>query len=319
MLISSLINQGVIYMTFFSELQARGLIYQCTDSDGLEQRLKSPITLYAGFDPTADSFHVGNLVIIMTLRRFQLAGHKVIALVGGGTGLIGDPSGRANERSLNPTEVVVDWSYRLRKQLERFISFEGENPAIIANNYDWLGATGAIDFLKTTGKNFPLNYMLAKDSVSARLEQGISYTEFAYMALQAHDYVELNKRHDCELQIGGSDQWGNITAGTELFRRTNQESKKQLFGLSIPLLLKSDGTKFGKSVDGAIWLDETKLPVEDFYNFWLNVDDTDIEKLLKIFTFHTLNEIKELTKDKQNAKQVLANSLTSIVHGKISA
>jgi len=309
----SINNIKVVYMDFLQELQERGLVYQVTDSDNLEKRMKEPITLYAGFDPTASSFHVGNLVIIATLRRFQKAGHKVIALVGGGTGLIGDPSGRKDERSLNPAEVVEEWVQSLKGQLGRFIDFEGENPAILANNYDWLGSTNMIDFMRTTGKNFPLNYMTAKESVSARMEQGISYTEFAYMALQAHDFVELHKRYNCELQIGGSDQWGNITAGTELSRRIEA---KQLFGLSIPLLLKSDGTKFGKSVDGAVWLDADKTPVKDFYNFWLNVDDNDVENLLKIFTFKSLNEIKDLVKNKELAKKELAMDITNLVHKK---
>lgn len=300
-------------MNFLQELQERGLVYQVTDADNLEKRMEEPITLYAGFDPTASSFHVGNLVIIATLRRFQRAGHKVIALVGGGTGLIGDPSGRANERSLNPAEVVEEWVQSLKSQLGRFIDFNGENAAIIANNYEWLGSSSALDYMRTTGKNFPLNYMLAKDSVSTRLEQGISYTEFAYMSLQAHDFVELNKRYNCELQIGGSDQWGNITAGTELSRRTEG---KQLFGLSIPLLLKSDGTKFGKSVDGAVWLDADKTSVHDFHDFWLNVDDNDVEKLLKIFTFKSLDEIKDLVKDKELAKKELAMDMIKLVHEK---
>lgn len=298
-------------MNFLQELQERGLLYQVTDFDNLEKRMGKPITLYAGFDPTASSFHVGNLVIIATLRRFQQAGHKVIALVGGGTGLIGDPSGRANERSLNPAEIVEEWVQSLKSQLGRFIDFDGENAAIIANNYEWLGSETAIDYMRTTGKNFPLNYMLAKDSVSTRLEQGISYTEFAYMSLQAHDFVELNKRYNCELQIGGSDQWGNITAGTELSRRTEG---KQLYGLSIPLLLKSDGTKFGKSVDGAVWLDEDKTSIQDFHDFWLSVDDNDVEKLLKIFTFKSLDEIKELVKNKELAKKELAVDMTKLVH-----
>jgi tyrosyl-tRNA synthetase len=203
--------------------------------------------------------------------------------------------------------------------LSRFIDFDSENPASLVNNYDWLGSTNTLDFMRTTGKNFPLNYMLSKESVSARMEQGITYTEFAYMALQAHDYVELQKRYNCELQIGGSDQWGNITAGTELFRRTNQEEKKQLFGLSIPLLLKSDGTKFGKSVDGAIWLDKEKLPVNKFYDFWLNVNDADVEKLMKTFSFKPLDEIYSLLEDKENAKKELALEMTALVHGEQEA
>jgi len=309
----SINNIKVVHMNFLQELQERGLVYQVTDADNLEKRMEEPITLYAGFDPTASSFHVGNLVIIATLKRFQQAGHKVIALVGGGTGLIGDPSGRANERSLNPAEVVEEWVQSLKGQLGRFIDFDGENPAVLANNYDWLGTTNTLDFMRNTGKNFPINYMLAKDSVSTRLEQGISYTEFAYMALQAHDFVELQKRYNCELQIGGSDQWGNITAGTELSRRTEG---KQLFGLSIPLLLKSDGTKFGKSVDGAVWLDADKTSVQDFHDFWLNVDDNDVEKLLKIFTFKSLDEIKDLVSNKELAKKELAMDMIKLVHEK---
>jgi tyrosyl-tRNA synthetase len=301
-------------MNFLNELQERGLVYQTTDINALEKRLESPITLYAGFDPTASSFHVGNLVIILTLKRFQLAGHKVIALVGGGTGLIGDPSGKADERTLNPEELVEEWTQSLRNQLERFLDFRGEQAAILASNFDWLGSTSALDFLTNTGKNFPVNYMLAKDSVSARIQQGISYTEFAYMALQAHDFVKLNELYNCELQIGGSDQWGNITAGTELYRRTNS-SNKQIFGLSIPLLLKCDGSKFGKSEQGAIWLDADKTSVTDFYNFWLNADDNDVERLLKIFTFLPLEEITRIVTNKELAKKVLADEVTKIVHG----
>ena len=232
-------------MNIIPDLEFRGLIYQVTDLDGLAERLAAgPIVLYNGFDPTADSLTVGNLVPILLLRRFQLAGHKVIALAGGGTGLIGDPGGKTEERQLNATDVVAEWTQKVRAQLERFLEFDGPNPAIMVDNHDWLGQLAAIDFMRDVGKHFPVPYMLAKDSVASRLETGISYTEFSYMALQAYDFLVLNEKYGCELQTGGSDQWGNITAGTDLIRRS---AGTRAFGLTCPLVTKADGTKFGKT------------------------------------------------------------------------
>ena len=233
-------------MDILQDLEFRGMLYQITDYDELRQRLNSgPVTLYIGFDPTADSLHVGSLLPILGLRRFQLAGHKPIALVGGGTGLIGDPSGKSSERGLNPEEVVDEWTVKIRAQLERFLDFNSpQNPARIANNYDWLGKQQVITFLRDIGKYFPIGYMLSKDAVKSRLSTGISYTEFSYMILQSYDFLRLNEDYGCEMQAGGSDQWGNITAGIDLIRRV---SNRKAYGLTFPLVTKSDGTKFGKT------------------------------------------------------------------------
>ena len=241
-------------MDIFKELQDRDLIYQHTDENALRKRLATgPVTLYCGFDPTADSLHIGHLLPLLVLRRFQLAGHKSIALVGGGTGLIGDPSGKAAERTLNPKEVVEQWTQKIKNQLGRFLDFEAqENPAILANNYDWLGSLQVIEFLRDIGKNFPLGAMLAKDAVESRMTKGISFTEFSYMILQSYDYLKLNEMYGCEMQIGGSDQWGNITAGIDLIRRTAIHQEKETYGLTLPLGTKRDGTKFGKTESGAI-------------------------------------------------------------------
>ncbi|KJD52749.1 tyrosine--tRNA ligase, partial [Bacillus amyloliquefaciens] len=240
------------------DLSFRGLIQQQTDEAGLRELLdKEKISLYSGFDPTADSLHIGHLLPILMLRRFQLAGHRPIALVGGATGLIGDPSGKKAERTLNNEEIVREWSQKIKNQLSRFLDFEAEkNPAIMANNYDWIGKMNVIDFLRDVGKNFGINYMLAKDTVSSRIETGISYTEFSYMILQSLDFLNLYRNQECKLQIGGSDQWGNITSGLELIRKSEENAKA--FGLTIPLVTKADGTKFGKTEGGAIWLDKEK-------------------------------------------------------------
>ncbi|WP_232696446.1 tyrosine--tRNA ligase [Brevibacillus daliensis] len=310
-------------MDIIHELESRGLIYQTTDKDELKKRLdQGMLTLYTGFDPTADSLHIGHLLPILTLRRFQLAGHQPIALVGGGTGMIGDPSGRTSERSLNTPEVVQGYSDKLKGQLERFLDFDREgNPAVMANNYDWLSKITFIEFLRDIGKHFSVNYMLAKDSVSARLEQGISYTEFSYMIMQSYDFKKLNETLNCEMQMGGSDQWGNITAGTELIRRTSGDEEKKVFGLTLPLVLKSDGTKFGKTAGGAVWLDGSKTSPYKFYQFWFNTDDRDVIKFLHYFTFLTLDEIKELEDkvitepEKREAQRTLARSVTTLVHG----
>jgi tyrosyl-tRNA synthetase len=309
-------------MRLLEDLAYRGLIYQSTDQEKLDQRLEQgPIVLYCGFDPTADSLHIGHLLPILILRRFQQYGHQPIALVGGGTGLIGDPSGKATERTLNTKEVVEGYSDQIRSQLSRFLDFDkGDNPALIANNYDWLGELDLISFLRDIGKHFSLNYMLAKESVNSRLEKGISFTEFSYMILQSYDYLELHRRFGCELQVGGSDQWGNITAGTELIRRTGSKSD-ELFGLTIPLVTKSDGTKFGKTEGGAVWLDRQKTSPYLFYQFWLNTDDADVIKYLKYFTFLTKAQIEELEQavktvpEQRQAQRALAEEMTKLVHG----
>jgi tyrosyl-tRNA synthetase len=305
------------------ELSWRGLVHQVTDMEGLEKQLANPTTLYVGFDPTADSLHIGSLLPILTLRRFQLAGHHPIALVGGATGLIGDPSGKANERTLNDRETVEQWSQRIREQLERFLDFDNvPNPAVIVNNYDWTHSLDVITFLRDIGKNFSLNYMLAKESVEARLERGISFTEFSYMILQAHDFWNLFKTRGCRLEIGGSDQWGNITAGLELVRKLSGE---EVYGLTMPLVTKADGTKFGKTEGGAIWLDRNKTTPYQFYQFWLNADDRDVIQYLKYFTFLSQDDIADLAHKVETnpgareAQRTLAREVTSLVHGKADA
>lgn len=309
-------------MNIFDDLKDRGLIYQHTDENALRKRLAAgPMALYCGFDPTADSLHIGHLLPLLVLRRFQLAGHKAIALVGGGTGLIGDPSGKASERTLNPKEVVAQWAQKIKDQFGRFLDFDTQdNPAILANNYDWLGSLQVIEFLRDIGKYFPLGAMLAKDSVESRLSKGISFTEFSYMILQSYDYLKLNEMHGCEMQIGGSDQWGNITAGIELIRRTSTE-EKEMHGLTLPLVTKSDGTKFGKTEGGAVWLDSDKMSPYKFYQFWMNTDDQDVVKFLKYFTFLSIEEINELAEEvkkqpeKRRAQRALAEDVTKLVHG----
>lgn len=308
-------------MNVLQDLEYRGLIYQATNREELEKKLESgAVTLYCGFDPTADSLHLGHLLPVLTLRRFQQAGHIPLALVGGGTGMIGDPSGRSTERSLNTSDVVDLWSQRIKEQLSRFLDFTPEraNPAQIVNNYDWLGSLQVIDFLRDIGKNFTVNYMLAKDSVDSRIEHGISFTEFSYMILQSYDFMKLNETKDCSLQIGGSDQWGNITAGLDLIGRT---TKKQAFGMTMPLITKSDGTKFGKTAGGAVWLDPAKTSPYQFYQFWINTDDNDVVKFLKYFTFLNPDEISRLEEEvqrqpeKREAQRVLASEMTKLVHG----
>ncbi|QGQ96972.1 tyrosine--tRNA ligase [Paenibacillus psychroresistens] len=307
-------------MDILQDLMDRGLLHQVTDQDGLNKKLnEGPITLYAGFDPTADSLHIGSLVPILCLVRFQKAGHIPVALVGGGTGLIGDPSGKASERTLNTAEVVDQWTEKLRIQLSRFLDFNADqNPAQMANNYDWFKQLNVIEFLRDIGKHFPLNYMLAKDSVDSRLSKGISFTEFSYMILQAYDFLKLSQENNCSLQIGGSDQWGNITAGMELIGRTTGNSA---FGLTFPLVTKSDGTKFGKTESGTIWLDASKTSPYQFYQFWLNVDDQDVIRFLKYFTFLSIEEIRELegelklSPELRTAQRALAREVTALVHG----
>ncbi|MDQ0858040.1 tyrosine--tRNA ligase [Bacillus sp. V2I10] len=308
-----------------NDLQFRGLINQMTDEEGLRKLLEEEsVKLYSGFDPTADSLHIGHLLPILTLRRFQQAGHRPIALVGGATGLIGDPSGKKAERTLNTSDIVQEWTNKIKDQLSRFLDFDpsSENPATLANNFDWIGSMDLITFLRDVGKNFGINYMLAKDTVSSRIESGISYTEFSYMILQSYDFLNLYRSAGCKLQIGGSDQWGNITAGLELIRKSEENSKA--FGLTVPLVTKSDGTKFGKTEGGAIWLDKEKTTPYEFYQFWINTDDRDVIKYIKFFTFLSHEEItaleQELTNAPENraAQKALAEDMTKLVHGEES-
>jgi tyrosyl-tRNA synthetase len=302
------------------ELAWRDLVAQTTDADALAAALAAgPVTLYCGFDPTAPSLHVGHLVQVLTLRRFQQAGHRIIALVGGATGLIGDPKETA-ERSLNTKDVVADWVGRIRAQIEPFLDFEGDNPAVMVNNLDWTGPLSTVDFLRDIGKHFPINRMLARDAVSKRLSSdvGISYTEFSYVLLQSMDFLELFRRHGCSLQIGGSDQWGNITAGVELIRRVDGG---RAHALTTTLLTKSDGTKFGKTESGAVWLDAELTSPYAFFQFWLNTDDRDVLGYLKSLTFLTRDQIEELavaTAERPGAREAqraLARELTALVHG----
>ena len=302
------------------DLKWRGSIAQTTEIKELSSFLDGGSRyLYLGIDPTAPSIHIGNLVALTVLRRFQLAGHRPIALVGGATGLVGDPSGRNAERTLNDLDVVAHWVERIRSQLEGFLDFSGSNPAIMANNLEWTAPVSAIEFLRDIGKHFSVNQMLAKESVSARLESGgISYTEFSYQVLQSFDYLELFRRHGCALQIGGSDQWGNIVAGVDLIRRVESKSAH---ALTIPLLEKSDGTKFGKSAAGAIWLDPEMTSPYAFFQFFLNSDDRDVEQLLKVFSFRSREELEPHFESLRNnpgareAHRALAREVTTLIHG----
>jgi tyrosyl-tRNA synthetase len=301
------------------DLKWRGLVAQSTDEAALRDALKKPITLYIGFDPTAPSIHVGNLVVLLALRRFQLAGHNPIPLVGGATGLVGDPSGKNEERTLNTTAIVAEWVARIRTQLEKFLDFDNTtNPAVMVNNLDWTAPLSAIDFLRDIGKHFSVNQMLAKDAVSSRLNKdGISYTEFSYQVLQSLDYLELFKRYNCTLQLGGSDQWGNITAGLDLIRRVEGGSGH---AMTIPLLAKADGTKFGKTAGGAVWLDPEMTSPYAFFQYWLNSDDADVINFTKVFSFKSRAEIEALAmRHSENpgareAHRELARELTSLVH-----
>ncbi len=306
-------------MNLIEDLRWRGLLAQSTDEPALQEALKKPITLYVGFDPTAPSLHAGNLVVLLVLRRFQLAGHNPIALVGGATGLVGDPSGKNEERSLNSSEIVEGWVNRIRKQVSAFLDFDtAKNPAQVVNNLDWTSPLSAIEFLRDIGKHFSVNQMLSKDSVSARLEAGgISYTEFSYQVLQSYDFLELFRRNACTLQVGGSDQWGNIVAGLDLIRRVEGGSGH---ALTVPLLMKSDGTKFGKTAGGSVWLDPEMTSPYAFFQFWLNSDDKDVINFLKVFSFKNHEEILELEKmhnenpGHRDAHRALARELTSLVH-----
>ena len=308
-------------MDIFEDLHFRGLVYQVTDDSELRKKLHhNRIVLYCGFDPTADSLHIGSLLPILTLRRFQLAGHRPIALIGGGTGLIGDPSGKANERQLNTRETVIEWSEKIGMQLRQFLDFDApDNAARLLNNQDWLGHLQVVDFLRDVGKHFPVAYMLAKDTVKSRIETGISFTEFSYLLLQSFDFYNLKKNYNCELQIGGSDQWGNITAGIELIRKMGMGTA---YGLTFPLVQKADGTKFGKTESGTIWLDAKRTSAYQFYQFWINADDRDVIIYLKYFTFLSRDEILNLEEEVQNnagareTQNVLANQVTELVHGR---
>ena len=305
------------------QLQSRDLVAQISGDQELQTHLDQPRSVYCGFDPTADSLHLGHLVPLLVLKRLQQAGHTPIALVGGATGLIGDPSFKADERKLNSPEVIAGWVDKIKTQVSQFIDFDcGENSAIVANNLDWTSELSALDFLRDVGKHFSVNSMIAKESVKQRIDRegsGISFTEFSYALLQGLDFAELNKQHNCTLQVGGSDQWGNIVGGIDLARRRNQA---QCFGLTVPLITKSDGTKFGKTEAGAVWLDPQKTSPYSFYQFWLNVADADVYKFLKYFTFLSIEEIDEIevqdasAQGRPQAQGILAREATELVHGK---
>jgi len=303
-----------------ADLEWRGLIAQSTERKELEALLAKPTTLYLGIDPTAPSMHLGNLVVFLVLRRFQLAGHQPIALVGGATGLVGDPSGKNDERILNEEKTVSEWVAKIKKQVEKVLDFKDQKAAAkLVNNLDWTKPVSALEFLRDIGKHFSVNQMLAKDSVANRLATvGISYTEFSYQVLQSFDYLELYRRHDCKLQIGGSDQWGNIVAGLDLIRKVEGGGAH---ALTVPLLTKSDGSKFGKTASGAIWLDDQMTSAYEFFQFWLNSEDADLPKLLKVFSMKSRAEIEQLieaVKTDPGARQAhreLAREMTTLIHG----
>ncbi|HEL1612781.1 TPA: tyrosine--tRNA ligase [Streptococcus suis] len=307
-------------MNIFEELKARGLVFQTTDEEALVKALtEGQISYYTGYDPTADSLHLGHLVAILTSRRLQLAGHKPYALVGGATGLIGDPSFKDAERSLQTKDTVDGWVTKIQGQLSRFLDFEkGDNKAEMVNNYDWFSGISFIDFLRDVGKYYTVNYMMSKDSVKKRIETGISYTEFAYQIMQGYDFYELNDKHNVTLQIGGSDQWGNMTAGTELLRR---KADKSGHVMTVPLITDSTGKKFGKSEGNAVWLDADKTSPYEMYQFWLNVMDDDAVRFLKIFTFLSLDEIAKIeekfdaARHERLAQKILAREVVTLVHG----
>ena len=309
-------------MSILDELQWRGLVADCTDLAELTKKLSAPVTLYCGFDPTADSLHVGNLVPLLALRRFQMLGHFPIAVAGGATGSIGDPSGRTTERQLLTKDLLDHNIASVKVQLAKLLDFETkQNPARLLDNASWTAGVSFLEFLRDIGKHFSVNQMVAKESVRARMEDretGISYTEFSYMLLQAFDFMVLCRDANCELQIGGSDQWGNITAGIEL---TRKKLGKQVFGLTLPLITNADGSKFGKTVAGAIWLDPKKTSVYKFYQFWINTDDRDVIRYLKYFTFLGKDEVEALEKQHlenpgaRAAHKALAKATTDLIHG----
>lgn len=309
--------------TIIEELSWRGLIQQVTAEQQLKDHLQQQgQVVYCGFDPTADSLHIGSLVPLLTLKRFQQYGHKPIALVGGATGMIGDPSFKANERQLNSQQVIQQWTDSLHAQVSQFIDFDcGSASALVVNNLDWCGELNLLAFLRQVGKHFSINAMIQKESVKQRIEregEGISFTEFTYMIIQSYDFVQLNQLHNCSLQIGGSDQWGNITGGIDLTRRMNS---KQVFGLTLPLVTQADGSKFGKTESGTIWLDSAKTSQYAFYQFWINTADADVYRFLRYFTFLDQASILQIEKDdesaqgRRSAQQILAKEVTRLVHG----
>ncbi len=305
-------------MHVLDDLEARGLLAHATDPDALRAELSAgQVTFYVGFDPTAPSLQIGNLVQLLTARRLQQAGHRPLVLVGGATGLIGDPR-EVGERTLNSKDDVAGWVQRIREQVERFVRFEGDNGATVVNNLDWTGPLSTVDFLRDIGKHFPVNRMLGRDVVRTRLEAGISYTEFSYVLLQAMDYLELFRRHGCRLQSGGSDQWGNLTAGVELVRRADGAT---VHAFATPLVTQADGTKFGKTADGTVWLDSSMTSPYAFHQFWLRADDAKVGEYLRIFTFRSLAEIERLEDEHRerpaarSAQRALAADVTDLVHG----
>ena len=304
------------------DLKWRGLIYQQTDEEGLTKVVnEEKISLYCGVDPTADSMHIGHIVPLLTLRRFQTHGHRPILLVGGATGMIGDPSGRSEERQLQTTEQVEKNVEGITAQMKRIFDFDTENGAKMVNNNAWIGGLTLIEFLRDYGKLLGVNYMLAKDNVASRLEEGISFTEFSYMLIQGIDFNHLYSNYGCRVQIGGSDQWGNITTGLEVIRKVQQDDEAKAFGITIPLVTKADGTKFGKTAGGAVWLDANKTSPYEFYQFWVNTADADVIKYLKIFTFLEREEIEALEVSVQEeahlrkAQRTLAEEMTRLIHG----
>lgn len=315
----------MIFKNLFKDLKDRGIVFQHTENN-LEENLERPLKFYCGFDPTADSLHIGTLLPLLTMRRLQLAGHTPYLLVGGATGMVGDPSGKTQERVLLSTETINKNLEGIKKVASRFLSFSGSNAVRVVNNIDWIGKISVIDFLRETGKHFTVNHMLAKESVRARLEDrehGISFTEFTYMLLQAYDFQYLFEHENCVMQIGGSDQWGNITAGVELIRRTTAAKKEEAsntYAFTFPMVTKSDGKKFGKSESGTVWLDSEKTSPYQFYQFLLQTPDSDVIKLLKYFSFRSLKEISELEKrvkeapESREAQHALAREITELVH-----
>lgn len=307
-------------MSVFKELESRGFISQTTDTEISKYLEENKIAVYCGFDPTAESLHVGNLVPLMGLAHFQRCGHKVLPLVGGATGMIGDPSGKSEERNLQSISQVIHNADSIREQMRKVLSFKGENSAFMVNNYDWTHGVSILDWLRDIGKHFTVNYMLAKDSVKSRLssENGISYTEFSYMTLQAYDFLYLFRNYGCTMQFGGNDQWGNITAGLELIRRADSG---KAYGMTFPLITTSTGEKFGKSAGNAVWLDPEKTSPYQYYQYWINTTDEDVEKMLKLFTFIDVSEIEKVCAEHKNephlrvAQTLLATEATKIMHG----
>lgn len=323
-LFKSILNKkqeaDIMANALIEDLKWRGLVYQQTDESGLENILnKEQVTLYCGADPTADSLHIGHLLPFLTLRRFQEHGHRPLVLIGGGTGMIGDPSGKSEERILQTEEQVEINVQGISKQMHKIFEFDTEKGAKLVNNKDWLGQISLIDFLRDYGKHVGVNYMLGKDSIQTRLEHGISYTEFTYTILQAIDFGHLNKTYHCKVQVGGSDQWGNITSGIELMRRMYGQT--EAYGLTIPLVVKSDGKKFGKTEGGSVWLDAAKTSPYEFYQFWINTTDDDVIKFLKYFTFLEKEDIEALEKSLneaphlREAQKALAENVTRFIHG----